>query len=95
MTPEMLHTFLIKLNKDGNFLSSFIPLFSIAKSVEPIVNGYVTGTLNRHAYFYTELSNRCLALDLKVDFNLSKDELRSYNDKLGEEISFNYSLLTL
>jgi len=95
MTPEMLHTFLMKLNKDGNFLASFIPFFSIAKSAEAIVNGYITGNLNRHPYFYTELSNRCLALDLKVDFNLSKDELRSYNDKLGEEIAFNYSLLTL
>jgi hypothetical protein len=95
MTPEMLHAFLLKLNQNSDFLSNFIPLFSIAKSVEPIVNGYITGTLNRHAYFYTELSNRCLALDLKVDFNLSKDELRDYNDKLGHEISFNYSLLTL
>jgi hypothetical protein len=94
MTPEMLHAFLISLNKNGDFLSSFIPFFSIAESVEPIVNGYITG-LKKHSYFYTELSNRCLALDLKVDFNLSKDELRSYNDKLGEEIAFNYSLLTL
>jgi hypothetical protein len=95
MTPEMLHAFLISLNKKGDFLASFIPLFSIAKSVEPLVNGYTTGILNRHPYFYTELSNRCLALDLKVDFSLSKDELRDYNDKLGHEISFNYSLLTL
>jgi hypothetical protein len=94
MTPEMLYAFLISLNKNGDFLSSFIPFFSIAESVEPIVNDYITG-LKKHSYFYTELSNRCLALDLKVDFSLSKDELRDYNDKLGEEIAFNYSLLTL
>jgi hypothetical protein len=85
MSPVQLHKLLVSLNSNRDPLGMFIPFFSVAKSVTPIVDTYMNGK-RHHNHILTDLTNQCLALDKKLDFSWSEKRLNEYHDELTREI---------
>jgi hypothetical protein len=85
ISPAQLHKLLVTLNSNGDTLGMFIPFFSVAKSVTPIVDMYMDGKKYRD-HILTDLTNQCLALDKKIDFSWSEKRLNEYHTELTREI---------
>jgi len=85
MSPVQLHKLLVSLNSNRDPLGMFIPFFSVAKSVTPIVDTYMNGKRHRD-HILTDLTNQCLALDRKLDFSWSEKRLNEYHTELTREI---------
>lgn len=85
MSPVQLHKLLVSLNSNRDPLGMFIPFFSVAKSVTPILDTYMDGKRYRN-HIFTDLTNQCLALDRKIDFSWSEKRLNEYHTELTREI---------
>jgi hypothetical protein len=86
MSPAQLHKLLVTMKCNGDLLGRFIPLFSVAKSVTPLVDMYIKGDRYHQHHVVEDLTKQCLALDKKVDFSWSSKRLNEYHTELTREI---------
>ena len=56
ISPVQLHKLLVSLNNNRDGLGMFITFFSVAKSVTPIIDSYMSGN-KRHSHILHDISN--------------------------------------